>query len=404
MMRLPISPKRPLWIWLGLLVGPLVGLPGAAAGQSLLSTGGLGVRSEPLDAVQRALGGVGVANGPASILPTDPTASLDLLAPTVSFSVQPTWGDYTVGSEEGDFQGTRFPILGLAYPLGIRSVLTVTSGSVFDQRWGAVTEGSVEIGGESVPVTDAFESDGGLSAMRVGYARRLSNTLALGASLGVYRGHVDRSFNRSFNRQLDSLDVVNQISPFGDAGRWTYSGPVASVSASWDPTEVVQLGASLAWSGHISGEPVGTTAADAIEVTPPLEIRVAATTILSPALSVTAGVSTANWSDLGGPAFDALAVGRVTSYGAGLQWTAREFWAGDLPFRLGYRHTGMPFRFRGETATESTFSGGFSVVMAQALGIPLATFDAAVEVGSRTAGELDESFRRLTFTVRVGGR
>ena len=53
---------------------------------------------------------------------------------------------------------------------------------------------------------------------------------------------------------------------------------------------------------------------------------------------------------------------------------------------------------------ESVVSGGFSVVMAQALGIPLATIDAAMEVGSRTAGTLDESFRRLTITIRVGGR
>ena len=391
---------RRAWILLSLLAG----LPGVGVGQSILSTEGLGMRSEPLDAAQRALGGVGLATGSVSILPNDPTASLDLLAPTVSFSVQPTWGDYTLGSEEGDYRGTRFPILAVAYPIGIGSVLMVTAGSVFDQRWGAVTEGTLDVVGESVPITDTFQSEGGVSAMRVGYARRLSPTLALGASLGLYRGHLDRSFNRRFNRELDTLDVVNQINPFGNAGRWTYSGPVASVSASWDPSEVVQLGASLGWSGHIAGAPVGITQGETIEVAPPLEIRVAATTILSPSLSLTAGLSTSNWSDLGDAAFDALAAGRVTTYGAGIQWSAGDVWAGELPLRLGYRRSGLPFLFRGESAVENTFSGGFSVVMAQALGIPLATFDAAVEIGSRSAGELDESFRRLTFTIRVGGR
>ena len=391
---------RRAWILFCLMVS----LPSVVVGQSILGTAGLGVRTEPLDAVQRALGGVGIASGTASILPGDPTASLDLLVPTVSFSVQPTWGDYTLESEEGDFHGTRFPILGVAYPLGIRSVLTVTAGSVFDQRWSAVSEGTFEVSGEQVPITDTFESDGGVSALRVGYARRVSTTLAFGGSVGLYRGHVDRSFVRSFNRELDSLDVVNQITAFGDAGRWIYSGPVASVSASWDPTDVVQLGASLAWSGSISGKPVGVTAHEGIEVTPPLEIRVAATTILSPSLSVTAGLSTANWTDLGDPAFEGLAVGRITSYGAGLEWAVGDFWAGRFPLRLGYRHSGMPFFFRGERAVENAVSGGFSFVLAQALGIPLATLDAAVEVGSRTAGELDEKFRRLTVTMRVGGR
>jgi hypothetical protein len=64
----------------------------------------------------------------------------------------------------------------------------------------------------------------------------------------------------------------------------------------------------------------------------------------------------------------------------------------------------LPFAFRGHSAVENTISGGFSIVMAQALGIPLATFDAAIEVGSRTAGELNEKFRRFTLTFRVGGR
>ena len=87
-----------------------------------------------------------------------------------------------------------------------------------------------------------------------------------------------------------------------------------------------------------------------------------------------------------------------------MQWRAGSVWAGDLPLRFGYRRSELPFLFRKEKVTENVISGGFSVVMAQALDIPLATFDAAFEWGSRSAEGLDESFRRLTLTVRVGGR
>ena len=52
---------------------------------------------------------------------------------------------------------------------------------------------------------------------------------------------------------------------------------------------------------------------------------------------------------------------------------------------------------------ESAISFGFTVVMAQALDLPLAAVDAAIEVGSRTSGDFEESFRRLTVTTRVGG-
>ena len=381
-----------------------IGFPVGAAGQSILSTAGLGVHSEPLDAIQRALGGVGVGGSTATVLPYDPTASLDLLAPTVTFSLQPTWGSYSLESEEGSFRGTRFPILGFAYPIGIESVLTVSAGSLFDQRWSAATERTLDAFGEPVPVTDRVESDGGLSTVRVGFARRLSSTLAMGASVGLYRGHVDRSLNREFNRELDSLEVVTPILPFAEAGRWTYSGPVASVSASWDPVPAVQLGTALSWSGTLRSEPVGSTGGGTIKATPPLEVRLGATAILSSSLSVTAGLGRADWSDLGDPLFDALAVGTTTTVGGGVQWRAGSVWAGDLPLRFGYRRSELPFLFRGEKVTENVISGGFSVVMAQALDIPLATFDAAFEWGSRSAGGLDESFRRLTLTVRVGGR
>ena len=107
--------------------------PSAVFGQSILGSSGLGVRLEPLDAIQRGLGGVGAAIQSITVLPGDPTASLDLLAPTITFTVQPMWGDYTVDSDEGHFLTTRFPVLGFAFPIATTGVLTLTMGSHFDQ-------------------------------------------------------------------------------------------------------------------------------------------------------------------------------------------------------------------------------------------------------------------------------
>ncbi|MEC9241773.1 MAG: hypothetical protein VYA48_03875, partial [Gemmatimonadota bacterium] len=84
------------------------------AAQSVIGASGLGMRLEPLDAVQRALGGVGVTTRTPTVLPGNPAASLDLLAPTLTFTAQPQWGTYVVGSEKGDFFATRFPVLGFA--------------------------------------------------------------------------------------------------------------------------------------------------------------------------------------------------------------------------------------------------------------------------------------------------
>ncbi len=90
--------------------------------------------------------------------------------------------------------------------------------------------------------------------------------------------------------------------------------------------------------------------------------------------------------------------------GAGMEWGVGNFWAGRFPLRLGYRRTTLPFRFRGSEVTESTVSLGFSVTMAQVEGLPLAGLDVAAEFGGRSAGGFDERFRRLSFSVRIGGR
>ena len=379
--------------------------PGAVIGQSILGSSGLGTRTEPLDAVQRALGGAGVAIQSSTVLPGDPTASLDLLASTLTFTIQPTWADYTVGSDEGDFAETRFPVFGFAFPIGTTSVLTLTMGSKFDQRWSAVVQDSLDLGGTMVGITDEFRSEGGVSTARAGWAKRLTPTLAVGATAGMHMGGLTRSFRRTFAQTvLDSVSVAGPIDPFSDIGRWTHSGPVVSLNVSWDPIRSVQLTGAIDWSGTIAVTPTDDVGRETLDVDVPLEFKLAATTQVSPALMITAGMSTANWSDLGVPQIDSVGVGRASTIGAGIQWDIGNFWAGGFPLRLGYRRASLPFRFRGDAVKESAVSFGFAVTMFQDEGLPLAGFDVAWEMGGRSSGDFDENLRRLTVSVRIGGR
>ncbi len=126
--------------------------------------------------------------------------------------------------------------------------------------------------------------------------------------------------------------------------------------------------------------------------------------LLAANLAVNVGLASSNWSDLGDPSVDAVSGGRVWSYGAGLELEALSFWAGGFPLRVCFHRSELPFRFLENQVRESTTSFGFSVVMAQALGLPLAAMDVAFEAGNRDSGEFTESFRRLTVTTRVGGR
>lgn len=379
-------------------------LPTALAGQSVIGSSGLGMRLEPLDAVQRALGGVGVVTRTSTVLPGNPVASLDVLAPTIAFTIQPHWGEYTVGSEKGDFLGTRFPVLGFAYPLGVDGVLTLTAGSQFDQNWEFESTGSVNVGGEDIGFTDSFVSDGAIAAIQMGWARRLLPTLALGATMGVYRGGLTRRFIRRFAQVgADSLALASPIERFATGGRWSHSGPLASLNVSWDPSPVLQVGATAAWGGTVKVDPTDGEEGVSREVSVPLELKVSAAVVLDPTLALSAGATFSNWTDLGDPRVDDAGGGRVMSYGAGVEWEGMSFWAGGFPLRVGFRRSTLPFRFLGEKVEENTISFGFSVVMVQALGLPLAALDLAFEAGNRDSGDFEESFRRLTVTTRIGG-
>ena len=379
-------------------------LQSALAGQSVIGASGLGMRLEPLDAVQRALGGVGVTTRTPTVLPGNPTASLDILAPTITFTVQPHWGRYKVGSEKGHFFGTRFPVLGFAYPLGTDAVFTLAAGSQFDQNWSVQSRDSVDVGGESVGLTDTFLSDGAVTAIQVGWARRWSTTFAFGATVGVYRGGLIRTFTRAFDREAaDSVTLENPIAAFLEGGRWSHSGPLASLNLSWDPIPVLQMGATVVWGGTVKVNPAEGAVDIRREVSVPLEFKVSTSAVLHPTLALNVGATFSNWTDLGDPSVDDAGAGRVTSYGVGVEWEGTSFWAGGFPLRLGFRQSDLPFRFLGNKVRESAISFGFSVVMAQALDLPLAAVDVAIEVGNRNSGDFEESFRRLTVTTKVGG-
>jgi hypothetical protein len=172
------------------------------------------------------------------------------------------------------------------------------------------------------------------------------------------------------------------------------------------------VGAIVDWGGTLKVNPVRGVAGivggvDVVdvgrEVSIPLQFKVSTTAALSATLALNAGATYSNWSGLGDSSVDEAGAGTVTSYGVGVEWEVINFWAGGLPIRFGFRQSDLPFRFLENKVKERTVSFGFSVVMYQTLGFPLAALDVALEAGSRSSKGYDESLRRLTMTLRVGG-
>lgn len=376
----------------------LASLSPALAGQSLFGSQGLGMLVEPLDARARALGTLGVGLLGPSLSPTDLASAAGIYLPTAQVTLQPQWVDGELAGQPISTQGTRFPQMGLAYPVpSLGGTALLHFESFLDQRW-EVQETSVqEFRGTPVPVYDVFRSDGGISTFRLGWAQRVGDDLSLGVGVGARMGSVTRAFFRI----IDVEDLFDMV-PFSTGGEWQYSGLTASLGFQWDPVQALRLGGTVSWSGDLEAKPTELTDGDPVSFDLPTEFRFGASGILTPRLAMSVGFSFADWkssNELLGP--ESVA-GSVWSYGGGLEWAGPRLGARNFPIRIGIRKSDLPFTFEGEKPKENVLSGGIGLNLMPPQSGLVGAVDLALEKGTRDAGSLSESFWRATVTFRVG--
>lgn len=84
-------------------------VPGAASAQSFLGFRALGVPVEAVGGRPTSLGNLGIGLPMVAVSPTDPAAAARLAAPTITVSMQPSWGDFVMGDQSGTSRTTGFP-------------------------------------------------------------------------------------------------------------------------------------------------------------------------------------------------------------------------------------------------------------------------------------------------------
>jgi hypothetical protein len=386
----------------GLRVALLAFVLGAApaAGQSVLAAGGLGFPLEPADGRARALGSNGVGLFGTAVTPGDPVAVADLEVPTVALTMQSAWLDVDQTGASSSVSGSRFPGLGVSYPVRTWGVLTLTYGAVLDQRWELERRDTLDLqAGARLEIADRFTSDGGVSAVRIGFAHRVAPSLAVGAAVGAFTG----SSTRLFTRVFDTLTADVDIEPFRSSGHWSYSGPTASFGALVDVGEVLRAAGTLTWSGTLDADPGDLTEGGERSYDMPLEVRAGVSGALAPDLSAVVSFTWADWSGTADDLEDAGA-GSATSFGAGAEWEGSTLFGRQMPLRIGWHRATLPFHILDEDASESALSFGAGLMLlAREDGVPLALFDLGFEVGSREASALTENFWRSTLSIRVAG-
>jgi hypothetical protein len=278
-------------------------------------------------------------------------------------------------------------------------VVTVTVESFLDQRYEAERPITVELQNGPVQATDAFESVGGVSHVRLGLARSFGGTTVAGLSIGRYGGSVDRSLTRTFGEGVEE----GSVAPYLTRGLWTYSGLSLTGGASVSLGPVLQLGGSMSWSSGLDATASADSDLGDRSYDLPLQIRLGASAVLAPGLSLVAGFTTANWSGIDDDLLEGASAGRTSSFGAGVELGRSTLFGRTAPLRFGYRRSALPFVLIGQSASESAFSGGLGLTLREEAGIALALVDIAVEKGTRSDDIIDESFWRATLTLRVAG-
>jgi hypothetical protein len=367
-----------------------VALPAPIASQSLLNAAGLGLPVGLGDARARALGGVGIGlQGPA-LLGSDPAAAARFVLPSVVMTAQPTWVDFgrSDTGESGQFRGTRFPTLGVVYPAWNLGMVTLSIESMLDQRFEAERPITLQLLNESAPGTDHFTSEGGVSVVRVGLARALGENARVGLSVGRYTG----SSVRRLVRTVSDTVAFSSFESFQDGGRWSYSGTSVTGGASVTVAGIAELGGSVTWSGGLDATASEDTQGADRSYDFPWELRVGASALLAPGLSLVAGMTRADWSDIDDDLSDGASVGSASTFGVGVELTRARLLGRSAPIRLGYSRRDLPFALSSSAATESAWTGG--------LGLRL---DLAIEMGIREDGTVTEDFWRASLTLRVSG-
>lgn len=380
-----------------LLATLLAAFPSGAGAQSFLGYRALGLPVGAAEARAVALGNLGIGLPGVQINASDPASAAGVLFPTVSVSMQPTWGDFNLDGQTGTARTTRFPMLGIGYPvLSADGTITVSLSGHMEQRWAGERDRIVNLGGIDVPVNDRFETNGGSSVARLGWAQRLGDRFALGASLGTYIGRLDEDFERT----LDSLVVGNDVRSYEENSSWRYGGYTFSAGFMADPHDLIHLAGAVEWSGDLTQKPRVATGEPGLSYSIPLRLSGGATGRLSQRLHVNTSFVYQDWSVAQGFE-DGVVSDEKFSYGAGLEMQLIRRETRSFPLRLGYRRSALPFGYRDQGAIETSWSLGLGVNLVEVEGVRFGWMDFAAERGTRMSAPLSENFWRATISLGI---
>src|SRR5439155_420936 len=106
--------------------------------------------------------------------------------------------DVAVGGTTTALRATRFPLMGVAGPVGRRVAVAAGFTTYLDKSWDVTLRDSLLLRGVLQRYTDELTSDGSVADVRLAAASRLSRRIAIGAGVHVLVGSTRMTAERRF--------------------------------------------------------------------------------------------------------------------------------------------------------------------------------------------------------------
>lgn len=371
-------------------VAALAAASRAAAQDSVFGIRGLGFLSRSVSARSAAVGGGFTLFDPESAVNPAALAAWQF---TAGWAVAAgSDHSFETGSGTSSLAATRFPVIGFAGNVGSRLVAGVMVSDYLDRNWSVQQTDTVAPRGVPVVADDQTRSLGGVSDVQVAFAYRLPNA-ALGLGLHAFTGSTDVSVSRQF-------PVDSAYRPFTQQQTTSYTGVGMSLGAVLTPVSKL----AIALNARLNGSLRASTTDTAASIRLPLELSAGLLYQPVAGIQLTASAGYAGWS---AAANGLAAVGQARSrdvwnVGAGVEAAVLRVGRGLLPLRVGYRWRQLPFpigatQTAGSPLSEHAVGGGLGFDTAGGR----ATVDLGLEAGTRTAGDLSETFTTLFLGLTI---
>ena len=367
------------------MTAALVCAAATARAQGTLSSQGYGYPAGPYSTRALTLGG--------SVGEIDPLTALNPAALTTwgpsGFYGQfgPEFRNVEAGGTTNQSTVIRFPLFAGALHAGPDWVFGLSFSNLLDRSWGTQNYGYYHLsGGDSVPYTQVFQSQGGITNVRLAAGWRIANSLRVGLGGHFITGQTTlailETFQDSGYATFQQLVVVNA------------TGTAASAGVEWSPIPPLAFAFSGQYGGVLHARRNDTLVANAR-----VPSRAGASLVFAGITGVTiaADAEWTEWSNMNGLAQSAILAQNAWDYGVGGEIRVASLGGADLPLRVGFRHRTLPFQADTQTVTENSFSGGVGIPVARGRG----RFDIGLIRSWRTAPTLDASERAWTLSIGV---